>query len=101
NNRVIWKRTSQRRPTFNAKNLIGRTLQQARSASAVNVHTVAATAGALAFWNQPPSPSAKQSQPRSTRVTNLLELLFIGWLAYERRVVHDSISATAASQCIF
>src|SRR5438876_7344041 len=52
-------------------------VQQAHSTRAVNIHTVATNIVALALRNQPANPIAKQSQPRSTRVTDLFGLLFI------------------------
>src|SRR6266481_6023603 len=77
NNRVTWKSTSQRRSTFIAQALIGPIFQHASNANAVKAHIVAATAGAFALWNQPASPTAKQSQARRTRVTSLFGLSFI------------------------
>jgi len=75
---------------------MGPIFQHAINASAVKVHTVAATAGALVLWNEPVNATAKHTQPRRTRVTNLFELPVI-FSSCTKAATHESISVTAAS----
>src|SRR5215813_8731760 len=72
-----WNNTSHRRSTLSAHALNGAILQNTSSTSAVSVHTVAATTGALVLRNHPASPTAKHSQPRIARVTTLFGLSFM------------------------